>query len=75
MQFSASIAAGDDIQTLTLRTSGTVRLSSIHKLLIRPSDEPEADFEIESVRLISRREHLGRIPSGVGWQGLAEKYR
>ena len=75
MRFSASIAAGDDIQTLTLRTSGTVRLSSIHKLLIRPSDEPEADFEIESVRLISRREHLGRIPSGVSWQGLAEKYR
>lgn len=75
MRFSASITAGDDIQTLTLTTSGTVRLSSIHKLLIRPADEPGADFEIESVRLISRREHLGRIPSGVGWHGFAEKYR
>ena len=75
MRFSASMTAGDDIQTLTLTTSGTVRLSSIHKLLIRPTDEAGADFEIESVRLISRREHLGRIPSGVGWQGLAEKYR
>ena len=75
MRFSASMTAGDDIQTLTLTTSGTVRLSSIRKLLIRPADEAGADFEIESVRLISRREHLGRIPSGVGWQGLAEKYR
>jgi len=73
--FTTPIVAGDDLQTITLRNANTTRLSAIRKLLIRPTDAEGADFEIESVRLISEREHLADIPSGIGWQGLGEIYR
>ena len=73
--FSTPLAAGDEPQTVTMRFAGSTPLSNFHKLLIRPTDVAGADFEIESVRLISCKEHLSRIPSGVGWQGLAEIYR
>ena len=73
--FSAPLAAGDEMQTVTMRFAGSTPLSRFHKLLIRPTDMAGADFEIESVRLISRKEHLSRIPSGVSWQGLGEIYR
>ncbi len=73
--FSTPLAPGDDPQTVTMSFAGSTPLANIHKLLIRPTDVAGADFEIESVRLISRKEHLSRIPSGVGWQGLAEIYR
>ena len=32
-------------------------------------------FEIESVRVIFRQEHLANIPSGIGFQGMSEIYR
>jgi arylsulfatase A-like enzyme len=73
--FSSPILASDDVQTVVLRNARTTRLSSIGKLLISPSDAEGADFEVESVRLISEREHLAGIPSGVTWQGLGEIYR
>ena len=73
--FSSPLAAGDEMQTVTIRYAGSTPLANFHKLLIRPTDAAGADFEIESVRLISRKEHLSRIPSGVGWQGLGEIYR
>jgi arylsulfatase A-like enzyme len=44
-------------------------------VLLRPTDAPGATFDIESVRLIFRKEHLASIPSGVAWQGLKEIYR
>ncbi|MDA1313637.1 MAG: sulfatase [Acidobacteria bacterium] len=72
---NAPLIAGDDIQTYTMRPPAGTRLSSMNKLLIRPSDEAGAQFEIESLKIVSRREHLSLIPSGVGWQGLAEIYR
>ena len=46
-------------------------LSRTRHIVIRPTDVAGATFAIESVRLISRREHLASIPAGVGWQGLA----
>lgn len=73
--FNAPLVVGDNVETYTLTPPSNTRLSSIHKLLIRPSDEAGADFEIESVKIVSRREHLSRIPSGVGWHGLGEIYR
>ena len=72
--FASPILASDDVQTVVLRNASTTRLSGLRRLLIRPSDDEGADFEIESVRLISEREHLAGIPSGVGWQGLGEIY-
>ena len=76
----ADIAPGDEAETLTLSRGmanfmGTVSMGAIQHLAVRPSDVADAEFAIESIRLISRSEHLGSIPSGIGWQGLAEIYR
>ncbi len=49
--------------------------SNIRQILLRPTNEAGAEFGIESLRLIFRREHLASIPSGVGWHGLGEIYR
>ena len=73
--FSSAIIAGDNLQTIVLRNAGSTRLANVRKLLIRPSDAEGADFEIESVHLISESEHLAGIPSGIGWQGMGEIYR
>ncbi len=73
--FSSAIIAGENLQTIVLRNAGTTRLANVRKVLIRPSDAEGADFEIESVRLISESEHLASIPSGIGWQGMSEIYR
>jgi len=44
-------------------------------ILLRPTNVKGARFEIESVRLVMRRERLAEIPAGVSWQGLSEIYR
>jgi arylsulfatase A-like enzyme len=53
----------------------SVRSADTRHVLLRPTDAEGAEFEIESVRLVFRKEHLASIPSGVGWQGLEEIYR
>jgi arylsulfatase A-like enzyme len=68
------VEAGDIVKTYTLTTPGPTNLSRVRHLLIRPTDAAGATFEIESVRIVSRREHLAGMASGVGWQGLAEIY-
>ncbi len=74
-RLSTPIVAGESFQTYTLRPRDSVRLSGIHHILFRPTDAKGAEFAIESLRLLSQRERLARIPSGVGWQGLAEIFR
>lgn len=49
--------------------------TAVTQVLVRPSDVAGADFALESVRLVFRKEHLGSIPSGPGWHGLGEIYR
>src|SRR6185503_7018770 len=44
-------------------------------VIIRPTDVPGATFEIESVRVVSRREHLAGVNAGLGWHGMSEVYR
>ncbi len=68
------LIAGEGFQTYTIQPMRPISARSLRHLMIRPTDTPDAEFEIESVRLASRREHLARIPSGVGWQGLSEIY-
>ncbi len=68
------IVAGNEIRTYTLRSPYSEMSSRIHHILIRPTDASGAQFEIESVRLIFRKEYLAGISSGVGWQGLSEIY-
>src|SRR6267142_1104012 len=48
--------------------------ADIRHILIRPTDAAGATFEIESIRLVFRKEFLAGIPSGVSWQGLSEIY-
>ena len=69
------IIAGVEFRTYTLRPPNPIPSSAIRHLLLRSSDVKEARFEIESVRLIFRREHLASISTGVGWHGLAMKFR
>ncbi|RPI20984.1 MAG: hypothetical protein EHM61_25840 [Acidobacteria bacterium] len=68
------LIAGEGFQTYTIQPLRPTQANKLRHLLIRPTDAPDAEFEIESVRLVSRRENLARIPSGIGWQGLAEIY-
>ena len=72
---STPIVAGPDFQTYTLKSPGPLVLSRLRHLLVRPTDAAQATFAIESVRIVSRKEHLAGITSGVGWQGLNEVYR
>jgi arylsulfatase A-like enzyme len=76
------LVPGDDFQTYTLSTVGAAiggrfDLSSggIRSVLIRPTTEAGAEFEIESVRLIFREEYLATIDSGISWQGFGHVFR
>lgn len=71
---NSPIVAGNEMRTYVMRTTASIPMTSRH-LLIRPTDVAGATFEIESVRMVSRREHLAGIRSGMGWQGLGEIYR
>lgn len=64
-----------EMQTYTLTMAMHTSGSQMRHLLLRPTDVAGAAFEIESVRLIFRKEHLASIASGVTWQGLKEIYR
>jgi arylsulfatase A-like enzyme len=66
---------GDKVQTYTMTPPLPLSASRVRHILIRPTDAAGADFAIESVRLILRREHLASVPSGVSWQGLRSVFR
>ena len=72
---TSPLIAGDNPQTLTVRTQQAQTMTDAQTVFLRPADAAGADFEIESVRVISQGEHLARIPSGVGWHGLSDIYR
>jgi arylsulfatase A-like enzyme len=69
------VVPGDEVQRYTLRPSRPVPLSRVRHVLIRPTRTEGASFEIESVRLVPRREHLAGIESGVGWHGMDGRFR
>jgi hypothetical protein len=69
------LVAGDPLRSYVLRSPVPWASSDIRHVLVRPTDAAGARFEIESVRLVFRKEHLAGIPSGVGWQGLSEVYQ
>ena len=72
---TSPIQAGDTFQTYELTPLAPIVTSRIRHLVIRPTDAAGATFAIESVRLVTRTEHLASIPAGVGWQGLQQIYR
>ncbi|MEE9255331.1 MAG: sulfatase-like hydrolase/transferase, partial [Pseudomonadales bacterium] len=73
------LSASDELQTYRISASSGIVPSypsaSIGHLILRPTDEAGAEFEIESVRLVFRKEHLAGIPAGVGWHGLGDIFR
>jgi arylsulfatase A-like enzyme len=69
------VIAGNEMQTYTVTPSAPVTGARIRHLVIRPTDAPGAEFAIESIRLVFRREHLAEVPSGVSWQGLRDVFR
>ena len=80
MAFNTDLIVGEESQTYTLTGanasfSTSVPMSRIRFIVLRPSDAEQAEFEISSVRLISLKEHLAAIPSGIGWQGLSDVFR
>ena len=68
-------APGSETQTYTFTSAAPINSARIRRILVRPTDVAGATFEIESVRLIYRKEYLADLPSGVSWQGLSEIYR
>jgi arylsulfatase A-like enzyme len=72
---TAPLADGGELQTVTLRPPRPIWARDVRHLLLRPTDAAGGEFAIQSVRLVTRREHLAGIPSGVGWQGLSQVYR
>jgi arylsulfatase A-like enzyme len=73
-EVKTKLIPGQKIETYTLKDPRPPASADIRHLLIRPTDIQGATFEIESIRLIFRKEYLAGIPSGVRWEGLSEIY-
>ncbi len=74
--FQTPLQAGEDMQTYSIKPSNPVSMGEgPGHLVLTPSDAVGAEFAIERVRLILRKEYLNSVPSGPSWQGLAEIYR
>ena len=69
------IGAGDDMQTFFIRATSALSPAGLTHVILLPTNEAGADFEVESVRLVFRGEHLRSVDSGVGWHGMSEVYR
>ena len=72
---TSPLVPSDEPNTYSLVVGRSIPSRLIRHILLRPTDEKDAEFEIEALRLIFRKEHLAGIPSGVSWQGLSEIYR
>lgn len=76
---TSPIIPSDEIQTYRISASSgflpSYPSAAIRHVILRPTDEAGAEFEIESVRLVFRKEHLADIPAGVGWHGLGDIFR
>ncbi len=69
-----SLAAGGETQTVTMTVASVLPLAGVKALIVQPTKEAGATFEIESIRLVSQRENRAGTPTGVGWQGLANVF-
>lgn len=47
----------------------------VRRVVLLPTDAPGAEVEIESVRLVFRREHLAGLPTGIGWYDLGQVWK
>lgn len=77
-QLNAPVVPDGEMHTYTLRADAlweAPTLGRMRHLLVVPGRAQGVEFAIESIRLVTRREYLRSIPSGVSWQGLNEIYR
>jgi arylsulfatase A-like enzyme len=77
---STPLVPGEDFRTYTIQLDrsfglGPTARSAVTRVVLRPTDEAGADFTVESVRLVFRKERFAAIESGIGWHGLAEVWR
>jgi len=77
---TAPLLPGEEARTYSFPMARTFAVGPfarerIRRIVLRPTDEPGARFEIESLRLVFRREQVASIPSGIGWHGLGEVWR
>ena len=72
--FTTPVRPGDDMQTYLIRATSKRSPEEMAHVLLVPTNEADADFEIETIWLIFRGEHLRSIASGVGWHGMSEIY-
>ncbi len=68
------IATDNEMHTYTVRTRFPKSSSNIRHVLIRPTDVEGATFEIEFVRVLSRKEYFASNSPLVSWEGLAGIY-
>ncbi len=66
------ISPGEKFETYLLTPKIFETTSRIKRILFNPTDVPNTIFEIESIRLVFRQEHLAEIPSASGWHSLNE---
>ncbi len=71
-RLSVLLEPGNEFQTYRLTYEGRDLPLGMPQIRLEPTDSPGATFAIESIRLISWREHLGTLPTGAGWHGLCE---
>ena len=77
-RYTTTVEAGDDFKTYTLTSTTTSPPPSLGRtnfIVVVLEDAPGAEFAIESLRFITRREQLAGIPSGIGFHGLSDVYR
>ncbi|MDA2930063.1 sulfatase-like hydrolase/transferase [Acidobacteria bacterium AH-259-O06] len=67
---SMPLVPGDEFHTYRLTYDASNLPLGVPRIQLEPTDAPDATFAIESIRLISRREHLATIATGPGWHGL-----
>ena len=75
--FSSDVTASETVKRVTvdLTHMSSRSLAEARHMFLQPTDASGATFAIEEVRFVTRREHLARIASGIGWHGLGEVYR
>ncbi len=66
---------GNELHTYRLTNDYLTVPLGVRHIQIEPTDASDATFAIESIRLISQREHLISIETGPGWHGLGSVNR
>ncbi len=69
-----ALMPGDEVKHYSVRPGFDVAASGIRHVLLRPTDAEGAEFEIEALRLVFRRQHIAATGAGIGWHGMSNVY-